>query len=405
MIELNIIRKQLKNEKGVALPMALSCILIVTILVMEFAFSQQLSKNLALNDYESLRAEYLAKSGINISLLKLKIHSAVVKSKFLDGKPDMLNMIVGIPIMYPISDEMMQSLTGGGEDVDGGGSSDDEDSDDDESEEKVFEGNFLAIAKAETGLNLNGLLTDAYLSDGSGNGQEIYKKNIDKFKDKVRKAFNDKLAAAQESEDKFYEIYRDVRIDDILGNIIDWVDKNAEATKGGYEDDYYQKLSPPYKAKNRIFDSMSEIFLIEGMKDDIFDLMKDSFSIHSENTFLLSELISNASMMKWLSDPELTDEQITEISEEFNKPEVTWDESVEAFEKYIEEEYQIDFNKVEDPENQFEPEPRVKLTVGNDINRYFIRSVGVFRRTTRTVEIVVDRTDDKHMVVLSYKFY
>jgi len=394
---------RVENRRGVALPMALSCIMIVSILVLEFSFSQQLSKTLAFNDYDMLKAEYLARSGLNISLLKLKIHSAAIK--LLKDKPEITNQIINIPIQYPFSD-LLAGMTGGseyseieGEDEEEGG---EEESEKENTGQEWFEGNFFAMVKPETGLNINHELSDEYLRGRDPeNGKKIYEKNIEKFYKKITQSFDMKLESSLEGDEKFYSKYRDVRIDEIIYNIVDWVDKDSEGYRGGDEDVYYEKQTPPYRSKNGPLDTLDELLLIEGVTDDIYELFKEQYSVYSEGVFLLEDIVRNPDMMKWLSDPELTDDSIQEIAEDFSKEETEWKKSVKAFEDYIRQEYRVDFNESGDDAKT----PHVKLSVGNDINRYSIVSTGVFKKTSRTIEAVVDRSSGKYMVFLYYNYY
>ena len=51
----------------------------------------------------------------------------------------------------------------------------------------------------------------------------------------------------------------------------DWVDRDSD-TAGSYgaEDDYYERLSSPYRCKNEPMDSLGELRLVRGMTDEIY---------------------------------------------------------------------------------------------------------------------------------------
>jgi len=57
---------------------------------------------------------------------------------------------------------------------------------------------------------------------------------------------------------------------EIVDSILDWIDTNNEDLTSGAETDYYEKLQPPYEAKNGPVDDMSELLLVRGVSQEIF---------------------------------------------------------------------------------------------------------------------------------------
>ncbi len=57
--------------------------------------------------------------------------------------------------------------------------------------------------------------------------------------------------------------------DTIVDSALDWMDKDTLHRMNGAEDDYYQSLPNPYKAKNGPFDTVEELLLVKGMTPDI----------------------------------------------------------------------------------------------------------------------------------------
>lgn len=58
--------------------------------------------------------------------------------------------------------------------------------------------------------------------------------------------------------------------DVITDSIMDWKDTNTNVGPNGAEDDYYQNLTPAYRAKNGRIDAVEELLLIRGMTADYF---------------------------------------------------------------------------------------------------------------------------------------
>jgi general secretion pathway protein K len=56
----------------------------------------------------------------------------------------------------------------------------------------------------------------------------------------------------------------------ISGSILDWIDPDDNEHIGGTESDYYQSLNPPYYAKNRPIDDLSELLLVKGITPEIY---------------------------------------------------------------------------------------------------------------------------------------
>jgi type II secretory pathway component PulK len=51
----------------------------------------------------------------------------------------------------------------------------------------------------------------------------------------------------------------------------DWVDEDSTASSDGAEDDYYESLEPPYKARNRQIDTVDELLLIKNFGNAILN--------------------------------------------------------------------------------------------------------------------------------------
>jgi general secretion pathway protein K len=58
--------------------------------------------------------------------------------------------------------------------------------------------------------------------------------------------------------------------DVIADSILDWRDVDSAHRINGAEDDYYQALDPPYKAKNGRIETVEELLLIRGVTPDYF---------------------------------------------------------------------------------------------------------------------------------------
>ena len=73
----------------------------------------------------------------------------------------------------------------------------------------------------------------------------------------------------------------DDEINVINDSIMDWKDADNETHLNGAEDDYYEGLEDPYKAKNRFFDVPEELALVKGMQPEYFKDNGDGKSLLS----------------------------------------------------------------------------------------------------------------------------
>ncbi|MFT5492100.1 MAG: type II secretory pathway component PulK [Limisphaerales bacterium] len=62
----------------------------------------------------------------------------------------------------------------------------------------------------------------------------------------------------------------DVDGDMIIDSILDWIDPDDATHMSGNESEYYERLDPPYMAKNGPIDDMTELLLIRGITPELF---------------------------------------------------------------------------------------------------------------------------------------
>src|SRR5690606_23392023 len=109
-------RKRLKDQSGIALFMVLSAIGVRALLVTEFTYVSQLNQKIAYDGFHRLQALYLAKSGLKLSLLRLKAYKTVngflKKDDKKGGAPPvsvpktMVEQIWSFPLVFPIPSEL-----------------------------------------------------------------------------------------------------------------------------------------------------------------------------------------------------------------------------------------------------------------------------------------------------------
>lgn len=73
----------------------------------------------------------------------------------------------------------------------------------------------------------------------------------------------------------------------LVDTLVDWVDPDEMTQLNGAESEYYESLDPPYKAKNRMLDTVDELILIKGFDEiipdreiTVFDALAGYFTVY-----------------------------------------------------------------------------------------------------------------------------
>ena len=97
------------RQSGVALFMVIAAISVLSIVVTEFAYIAQVNKKVAYDGLDQLKAHYLAKSGLKLSLLRLKAYQTIKgiaggkAAAAIPGIPkQVLEKVWSFPFFYPI---------------------------------------------------------------------------------------------------------------------------------------------------------------------------------------------------------------------------------------------------------------------------------------------------------------
>lgn len=71
---------------------------------------------------------------------------------------------------------------------------------------------------------------------------------------------------------------------DLVDAIVDWVDADEVPEPTGAESTYYQSLRPAYRAANAPLQTVSELYLIKGMTDEIVQRLLNYVTVYPEET-------------------------------------------------------------------------------------------------------------------------
>jgi type II secretory pathway component PulK len=226
-----------KRNEGVALILTLLFVVLLTVLVVEFAYEAQVEASYSMNSGNDYQARLAARSAVykGISILEsARLQTELSASQGMNGTNNSRNnsnnntMNSGVQVdsrlsvwaqpgtFEPLNDAVMRTT----------------------------------ITDEFGKINLNALV----VTDG---GERIVREHI---RLGLEEFFRLRGEAASAEVDPTA----------LVESIIDWIDEDDEMEQGGAESDFYLASENPYNAKNGPMDSIDELLLIKGMTTDLF---------------------------------------------------------------------------------------------------------------------------------------
>jgi general secretion pathway protein K len=252
----------MRSQRGAALLLVLVAIAVVTAIAATVAYDTRVSLEIAGNGRDELRAEYLAKSGVNLSRLVLSFQDRLNKLGGAQAQQQAGAMLPQLWTIVPVNSGLLTLLF-----------AEDLDATEPPVEGSVeatrafgdFEGAFEAKVENE-GTKVNVQLDSSY-ANGLLGAQWLALVNL--------------------VEDRRWDILFDredangfrVTRADLPIHLYDWVDQDnvSAVTTGdpakpfedgsGDENQPYDRGADRYRAKNARFDSLDEVFLVAGVSD------------------------------------------------------------------------------------------------------------------------------------------
>ncbi len=217
-----MVKRLRKSERGVALLAALMAVALMTILVVDFTTSSALGYRSAANQANELRAEYLARSAVNVGLALLAQQSRMNAATAAPNQPYYaLNQPWAMPFP-PVP-------------MDGGTAT-------------------VSIVDEARKLNINQLINQQ-------NG-----------------VVNQNVAQILERLFAILEINPQ-----IIPAIIDWLDPDSvESPGGGAEADYYLRLTPPYEPRNGQMPTIGDLRMVRGVDTPTFVQLRQFLTVAPE---------------------------------------------------------------------------------------------------------------------------
>lgn len=199
------------NRSGMALMVVMIAIAVLSILVAAFAFAMKVETKLAQNSYSETELLWMGRSGVELARYVLAQQMMVPQEPY---------------------DSLNQKWAGGPGTIN----------------------------------STNGPLQDISLTDYPLGKGHFTVKIVD-----LDRKFNINMADEEVLKRALGLIGADASdVDAITGSILDWIDPDNNTHINGAENDYYQGLTPPYYAKNKPIDDITELLLVANVAPDIY---------------------------------------------------------------------------------------------------------------------------------------
>ena len=279
-----------RNQKGMALLMALTAILLMTFIAMEVSYDTNVEYIVASQQVNRLKAYYAARAGVEISLLRVLIYKKAMASfgSQLGANKSMLDPIWAFPFSWPpmLPDEM---------------GSVDKDMINSVIEESSMDTQYLATIQAEGGrIDINDLASPIESLRKSTRAQLL-------------KLFDGQL----QNNEQFGNDMAGFNFEELLNNITDWIDEDQESLNGGGENGAYPDLKSDFIPPNQPFKTVQELHMVAGMTDDLYRLLESRITVFGTKGININ--YANKDVLLGL-DPTMTEEAADKIIARRNTP-------------------------------------------------------------------------------------
>ncbi len=243
--------------------------MIIAIVLLEFQYQSFVERKLAYNDLNQLQAYYLAKSGARIGLLRVALFARAKKTVTDKSIQPFLDMVWSLPLpAFPPDANKLGKLL----------------KDDKDAAQKVLketnitEGKFTHVISSESSkINLNYLVVPSAKREERITFQppatELYQ-NVALTLITLMQNF------LRDSDDPYNE-FPNLNPEEVVFNIMDWINPGQQSFAGGNKDAFYQQQVPPYLAKRNRLYSVEELRMVKGIDDHLYNKLKPYVTVYS----------------------------------------------------------------------------------------------------------------------------
>lgn len=281
--------KILRNNKGMALIFAITAVLLISYIAMEVSYDSLVEYNVNVNSLNRLKAYYAARSGVELSLLRIKTYQQAQSmfGKQLGGQSEMLDEIWSFPFAWPVP--IPENLNGV-----------DKDAIKSTLKESIMDASYVVTIEDEgSKIDLNDLVSPSKVLKES-----THRRLLEMFQNKMKNDLD------------FQRKYGSFRFEELINNIADWQSKSRLGANGGDKRQAYQGY-PESFPPSRAFRSVQELRLVPGMNEDFYEILEPAITIYGMKG--INPNLASKEILKSL-DPEITDEIADAIIKRRNDP-------------------------------------------------------------------------------------
>ncbi len=286
------LRKPMRNQRGIAILIALFAMTLMTFVTMEVSYDTSVDYIVASQQVNRIRAYYAAKSGVELSLLRIMLYKQAVVAfgDALGANKSMLDPIWSFPFMWPPT--LMENMT------------------------EMDKGNISSVTK-------DSFMTAQYSATIQPEGGRIdindLGSNIKTLKtamiQQVVKIFKSEL----EHNEDFARKYRGYNFEQLVNNIADYIDEDKQSLNGGDESTPYRDFNEPglEMPPNRALRTLDELHMVAGMTDDFYNVLAPKVTV--VGTKGVNVNFANRETLLAL-DPTMTEEAVDKAIERRSDP-------------------------------------------------------------------------------------
>lgn len=346
-------RKMHQSQKGIALLMAIFCVMIMAFIAVEITYDTSVDYVLSSKEYGRIKAYEAAKAGIELSLLRIQLYKNVINTMGdqLKGQESYLQMIWSFPFLWPPQIPKDTSIT---------------------DKDQI------------TGTISDSFMEATYQTSITSEGSKIDINDLDSPSDALKKSTKDQLlrilVTKLENDETWQEQFQERDFEELVNNFQDWVDEDTSSLNGGDESSKYPNKNPnDIIPPSRPFQTLDEIRAVAGMTEEIFQFLISHITIYGVKGINVNQ--ANKDLLKSI-DPIITEDIANEMIERRG--------SIEKGGPFQNDQDLISFIGA-NAEN-FNPS-KVPLYYGSEYN-FRIRSIGTYNKTQREIIAIVYDVDE-----------
>jgi general secretion pathway protein K len=341
----------MKNERGVALLLAMFTVVLITFIVTEILYETNVEYIVNSSAINRVKAYYAARSGYQMSLLRVKLYKKVqgqFGSQLPEGQKKLLEMIWQMPFSWP---PMLPEDAGGV----------DRDMITDKVKEAALDANYsTTITDEGSKIDINDL------GSPSKGLREVTKKLLLQiFENQIR------------NDEEWARRNENIEYERVINNIADWVDGDSVGSSGSDERSTFSGIAgeKPYPP-NRSFRTIEEIRLVPGVTEEIFKMLRDRITVYGTRS--INPNHASGDLLKSL-DPSITSEVVSKVLSRREDPEKGPFKDENDFWTFVNSE----------GANVSEEIQKAVPLIFSKVTNFRIKSIGEHNNTIREIEAVV----------------